>query len=292
MKNFPNSSTTETILPFEIETIEQWLEENFSHTNVLGCGISQFKIIWFKKGSGYYKNEGFDATVKPGFIFCLHSLQHNKLSISDDAEGYIISFTENFLKMDELEFDLGCQATLLQMFSKGKGVFVHDALEKDLNDIITSIIKEYINIYVFKTEVLRRYLKIFLIYLTRQIDEDFQLVTQTRNNELVQKFIDALEQNYRDKKMVADYAAMVFVTPNYLNEIIKRITGYSAGHHIRRRIALEAKRMALYSDNSMKEIAYDLGFLDCAHFSKFFKTITGNNFSDFRKEKLTVALAV
>ncbi len=86
--------------------------------------------------------------------------------------------------------------------------------------------------------------------------------------------------------------SILFVTPNYLNEIIKKITGYSAGYHIRQRITLEAKRMALYSDNSMKEIAYNLGFLDCAHFSKFFKTITGSNFTEFKKEKLTIAVAV
>ena len=58
---------------------------------------------------------------------------------------------------------------------------------------------------------------------------------------------------------------------NYLNEIIKKTTGYSAGYHIRQRVVLEAKRKAAYSDSCMKEIAYHLGFCDIAHFSKFFK---------------------
>ena len=84
--------------------------------------------------------------------------------------------------------------------------------------------------------------------------------------------------------MVADYACQLFITPNYLNEIVKKTTDYSAGYHIRQRIALEAKRQAMYSPLSIKEVAYYLGFTDTAHFSKFFKNTTGKNFSDFKKE--------
>jgi AraC family transcriptional activator of pobA len=36
--------------------------------------------------------------------------------------------------------------------------------------------------------------------------------------------------------MVSGYAGMLLVTPNYLNEIIKKTTGYSAGYHIRQRV--------------------------------------------------------
>ena len=292
MKSSSNYMLTETLLPFEVETIEQWIEENFDSTNELCCNKNQLKIIWLTNGNGSYKNNLVSASIKPNFVFCLNPSQQNKICIDDNAEGFIISFTENFLSIGELEFDLTCQANLFNLFSKTRGIFVDADLANDMQEIILRMMKEYANIFIFKTEILKRYLKIFLIYLTRQFDESFQPVMQTRNMELVQKFMNALEKNYRDKKMVADYADILFVTPNYLNEIIKKITGYSAGYHIRQRITLEAKRMALYSDNSMKEIAYDLGFLDCAHFSKFFKTITGSNFTEFKKEKLTIAVAV
>ena len=292
MKSSSNCMLTETLLPFEVETIEQWIEENYDTTNELYCSKNQLKIIWLTKGSGIYKNNLAPSLIKPNFIFCLNASQQNKVCIDENTEGFIISFTENFLSVGELEFDLTCQSNLFNLFSKTKGIFIDASVANDMREIILRMMKEYVNIFIFKTEILKRYLKIFLIYLTRQFDEGFQPVMQTRNTALVQKFMNMLEKNYRDKKMVADYADSLFVTPNYLNEIIKKITGYSAGYHIRQRIALEAKRMALYSDNSMKEIAYNLGFLDCAHFSKFFKTITGSNFTEFKKEKLTIAIAV
>jgi AraC family transcriptional regulator, transcriptional activator of pobA len=46
---------------------------------------------------------------------------------------------------------------------------------------------------------------------------------------------------------------------------------------------LEAKRLARYSDLSVKEVAYELGYEDVAHFSKFFKKNQGLAFSDFRR---------
>jgi YesN/AraC family two-component response regulator len=152
------------------------------------------------------------------------------------------------------------------------------------------MIVEYANFYLFKTEILNRYFKIFLIYLSRQLDGVMSPVAHTRKTELVHSFNEALEKHFRKKKMVADYADILFISSNYLNMIIKEETGHSAGYHIRQRIALEAKKMALYSANNMKEIAYHLGFPDSTHFSKFFKATTGNNFTVYKKEKLSLTI--
>ena len=151
--------------------------------------------------------------------------------------------------------------------------------------------KEYNNSQLFSIEILRRYLKIFLLTLTRHFEDHFQVIHQTRNMELVQQFMSLLDKRFKTQKMVAAYARDLYVTPNYLNEIIKKTTGFPAGYHIRQRVVLEAKRLAQYSNMCMKEIAYTLDFADSAHFSKFFKTVTGSNFSDFKKEKLTLAMA-
>jgi AraC-like DNA-binding protein len=84
-------------------------------------------------------------------------------------------------------------------------------------------------------------------------------------------------------KMVAEYAEELSVSPNHLNEIVKKVSGFPASHHIRQRVLLEAKRLAAYSGASMKEIAYSLGFEDIAHFSKFFKNLSGSNFTSYKK---------
>lgn len=99
----------------------------------------------------------------------------------------------------------------------------------------------------------------------------------------MRKFLSLLEKNYTQKRMVTDYAEELVVTPSYLNEVVKKISGFPASHHIQQRIVLEAKRQAAFSNVTMKEIAYNLGFDDTAHFSKFFKNASGMSFTDFKK---------
>lgn len=107
----------------------------------------------------------------------------------------------------------------------------------------------------------------------------------TQSAQLVQKFMVMLEKDFRTVRSVNSYASQLAITPNHLNVIVKRHTRQPAGYHIRQRIAQEAKRLALYSDVCMKEIAYLLGFSDTAHFSKFFKKSTGINFSEFKRRR-------
>jgi AraC-like DNA-binding protein len=72
------------------------------------------------------------------------------------------------------------------------------------------------------------------------------------------------------------------VTADYLNKTVKNITGKSAKEHIQTKIIIEAKRSLLFSEISSKELAYELGFEESAHFNNFFKKITGQTPSEFR----------
>jgi YesN/AraC family two-component response regulator len=141
------------------------------------------------------------------------------------------------------------------------------------------------NLFLYRSQILRRYLKIFLIYLSRHDVRKEEPMINTRSSHLVQKFMVMLEREFRTMKSVNKYAGHLAVTPNHLNAIVKKHTRHSAGYHIRQRIVLEAKRLAIYSDVCMKEIANLLGFSDTAHFSKFFKKTTGINFSEFKRSR-------
>jgi len=110
------------------------------------------------------------------------------------------------------------------------------------------------------------------------------LSTATRKEkELVSRFMEHLNIHFATRKLVSDYADDLCVSANYLNTIIKKVTGFPASHHIQQCIIREAKYRALNSGSMMKEIAYDLGFNDLAHFSKFFKNYSGSSFSSFVK---------
>ena len=269
-------------LSFEIKTI-QWMNEQADERTLSPHQHKYFEMIWLTKGDAICFIDLDKKSIKNNQLTFVKPGQVHQLITSEHADGFVICFKDSFLNVGEYEFDLNCHSSLFEMLAGSNEISINHESKKDMEEVVVKMIKEFETRSVFRSQIIRRYLKIFLIYLARQFQESTVVVKQTRNMELVQGFMLSLDKNFKEKKMVSDYAIQFSVTANYLNEIVKKNTGYSAGYHIRQRIVLEAKRLARYSNMCMKEIAYSLEFADSAHFSKFFKTVTGANFTDFKR---------
>ncbi|MGB0430519.1 MAG: helix-turn-helix domain-containing protein, partial [Bacteroidia bacterium] len=100
---------------------------------------------------------------------------------------------------------------------------------------------------------------------------------------LLKRFKLLVDSKFREEHSVTFFANELHITTGHLNKTIKSLTGASAKEFIQKRITTEAKRLAIYSDLSSKEIGFQLGFEDPAHFSTFFKKCTGQSFSAYRK---------
>jgi len=85
-------------------------------------------------------------------------------------------------------------------------------------------------------------------------------------------------------KPPAFFAEQLHVTTAHLNDSAKAATGYSVTYWLQDAMVLEAKRHLYYTDKSVKEVAYALGFEDPAYFSRLFRKITGKTPLDFRRE--------
>lgn len=99
---------------------------------------------------------------------------------------------------------------------------------------------------------------------------------------LANNFKQHIKENFKDCKQVKQYAVGLNVTPLYLNQVMKEITGFPASYWIHQEIILEAKRLLAHSTKDVQEIACDLGYEDYAYFSRFFKRNTGLTASAFR----------
>jgi len=98
----------------------------------------------------------------------------------------------------------------------------------------------------------------------------------------VYHFKHLLQSRYKEFKQAKDYAAFLNITPLYLNEIVKQITGFTVSYWIQQTIVLEAKRLLYYSKLDIKQVAFELGYEDHTYFSRFFKKNTGITATDFR----------
>ena len=224
---------------------------------------------------------GFEITDHSIYLLPPGRLRY--LETEQEIQGYIIAFHPEFLlPLNQLD-DFSC---LLERFGEKGSLIILEGRQgmiEEIEDILVRMKKEYDNYFTLRSEVLRGLMRIFIIYLSRRFDIGNMGDISQRDKGLMKRFIALVRQNYLTMKMVSEYAALLNVTPSYLNYVVKKTSGSPASHHIRQNIVHHAKNQALYSDLSMKEIAYSLGFNDYAHFSKFFKKACGMNFTHFKR---------
>lgn len=134
-----------------------------------------------------------------------------------------------------------------------------------------------------------RYAKLLaLLYRCRGVYDMLQesIRHQSAGARLTQRFVQALANYFLDKRTVEEYAALLAVTPNHLNDSVKRHTGRTAYRHITEKLLLEARTLIRHTPADLTEIAYQLNFSGPAHFTKFFKKHTGLTPGEFRRSSL------
>ncbi len=107
--------------------------------------------------------------------------------------------------------------------------------------------------------------------------------TPTDRSGTTRQFLELLEKGFLSERSVGHYADRLAITPDHLNEKIRKRTGRTASAMIQERLLLEAKRLLLHSDLSVKEVGYALNMKDPAYFSRWFLKMAGSSPSSFRQ---------
>ncbi|MBW8688348.1 helix-turn-helix domain-containing protein [Chitinophaga rhizophila] len=245
--------------------------------------LQYFEIIWMQEGTGTIAIDAVHHPFNNDMIYCLTPGQVRQCKLQHAPKGYYISFSQDFLYR-WATYTMGNTWLDTHIYGMGLSMISSDAdMQYEIEDLMTKMSKEYCNHYLLRSEVLAGLLNILVIYFSRRQHVRVNELAQSKEIELVQRFISLVKVHFRTMKFVADYASELCVTANHLNRIVKKITGTPASSHIQQHIIMEAKRQALHSNVSMKEIAYLLGFDDHSHFSKYFKNNSGMNFTSFKK---------
>ncbi|TGE85848.1 hypothetical protein C9418_24900 [Rhizobium sp. SEMIA 4032] len=99
---------------------------------------------------------------------------------------------------------------------------------------------------------------------------------------LVTRFEALVDRDHLKNRSVGDYAAELSVTSTYLTRCVKAATGRSAGEIIHDRLLLEARRLIVFTDLPIAQIAYRLNFSTPSYFTRFFTQLAGEKPTIFR----------
>jgi AraC family transcriptional activator of pobA len=105
---------------------------------------------------------------------------------------------------------------------------------------------------------------------------------RSRKAQHVERFRSLLDAHFRERWPVARYARDIGLTPGQLGRLCRELLGMSTLDAINARVLLEAQRSLVYSTQSVKQVAAELGFDDEAYFGRFFKKHAGAQPTAFR----------
>lgn len=98
------------------------------------------------------------------------------------------------------------------------------------------------------------------------------------------RFRRLVERHHRRTHRVAGYAKMLSVSAGHLNAMVRRQLGRPPLELIQDRLALEARRLLLHTDETAARVGYALGFDDPSYFARFVKRRTGKSPTQLRRE--------
>lgn len=116
--------------------------------------------------------------------------------------------------------------------------------------------------------------------LSRRCPEEWS--RPTRSYDIFDRFIHLAGENFREQRNVLWYSQQLCLSPKYLSEVVKSVSGKTAGQWISDFVLMEIKMLLRNTGLSVKEIANKMNFPNQSFLGKYFKNATGQSPSNYR----------
>ena len=234
-----------------------------------------FEIIYLSHGSGFHYIDLNKYDITSPVIFFVRQEQVHYWEITSEPEGYVIILRKSFV---EKSLDNELKSMLAQIGSECcLQLSGTNTIEKLLQILTEENNTSGINNFQI-TEGLLKSLLAKVLEVSKPICSK-----QEHKSDLFQAFIQLLSAENGVKNKVAYYAKKLNTTPQNINAICQKSIQKPAAQVLSEFVLNGAKRLLLYTDKTVSEIAFNLGFTDSSHFVKYFKKETGCTPHSFRK---------
>lgn len=273
-----NSITQHGIL---IERIEK--RTMSTEGNLFDKGIhrdSHYIFTYLERGRAKMMVDFKTIEAEDTAVFFLLPGQVHEGILMDDVSGWFIAVKADMLPdtlrsvFEESLIDI--QPVVIDRITAEKLSFCAEMLQMSCTEemlatkegflVVQSLMNAYAGLYA-------------LIFLKENNPE---VSTGGRAVQLARKFRILVRREFKTLKSPSAYAGLLNISPGYLTEVIRKVTGKSAQHLIHQEVLIEAKRLLSFTQLSVKEIAYELGYGDHTYFSRLFSKVEGCPPTEFR----------
>ncbi len=249
-------------------------------------GQDFFKIIWNRGSEMPLNIDGEQLPLAGDQMICLTPIQNPGLS-NLAGDYYVLLFNREFYCIHENDHEVSCEGLLFWGSSELPVIQLDEEEQPKFETLFQILTDEMSTKDRIQGEMLRMLLKRLIIKGTRLARKQlFPESVGTKQTELIRQFNILVEQHFREYHQVSDYAEMLYKSPKTLSNVFADAGHNSPLEMIHYRIALEAKRQLSKTEKFAKEIGFELGFEEPAHFSRFFKKETGMSPSAYRNSSV------
>lgn len=243
-------------------------------------------LLWMMADGSQLNIDGRDYTFQQNEVVCL--TEFHRVRVKKVSSLRMVRFNRPFFCVIDHDSEVGCKGVLFFGASQ-LPVFQVPLEELEKFDILWRMFSiEMQSKDSLQIEMLQMMLKRLLILCTRlyKAQKMAGLAAENGHADIVREFNFLVEQHFKTKHTVAEYADLLHKSPKTISNLFTRLGTKTPLQLIQERKMLEARRMLRYTDLPVKEIAYELGYEDLQTFSRFFKAQEGVSPSEFREENL------
>jgi AraC family transcriptional activator of pobA len=268
--------------------LDEFSAESIAATSVYSR--KDFYKITLATGHAIFHHMNKEYHIRPdecALIFTNREVPYRWDVLTENCSGYSCMFTEDFLPMhiylrrpDWKVFD-----------SNSQSVFPLNKIQKDFfTNLFLKMLSEQESTYRYKYDLLFLHV-LECIHAAMKMEPDSGSRGRTASDRLSESFKVLMASQFPiitpsqrvELRTAQAFADRLAVHTNHLNRALKAVTGCTTKKLIMERIMQEANALLLYSDWTVSQISYSLGFDEPTHFTQAFKLLNGKTPSSIRQ---------
>jgi len=238
-----------------------------------------------KYGQNYYDyDKGVMTFIAPRQVM---SLDDSQMDIMSPASGYALLIHPDFLYKHPLAMTIKNYGFF--SYAINEALHLSEKEEKNIEEIFLKIDQEYQHIDKHTQDIILSQIDLLLNYCNRFYERQF-ITRKAVSHDVLSKMEQLLTDYLNDKQTLTTglptvefLANQLNLSPHYLSDLLRSLTGQSAQQHIQERLIEKAKEYLSITTLSVAEIAYQLGFERPQSFNKLFKRKTSISPLAFRQ---------
>lgn len=269
---------------FEIDDLEQTSKSSLNAAIGLPNDDSCKEAIWFLEDNCKLIIDAMPYTFQKDDVVFL--TQFHIVEVEQMCRIKLLRFNRPFFCISDYDGEVGCRGVLFFGASDVPIIRLMKS-EKDQFENIWKLLEEEMHASdTLQLDMLQSLIKTVLIISTRiyKMQTNFKRF-DIETMDVIRAFNYLVEQHFREKHTVAEYAALLCKSPKTLSNIFGKLSDKTPSQYIYDRIMTEARRLLRYTERSVADIGYQLGFSDIQSFSRFFSNNEGKSPIQFRENK-------